>query len=73
MPHAQVISRAMSEGVQVMLAYTNDSDKTEQLVRVAKENLGTIYTMVGFSLLATSSCRRGNWLLCALGCDGHGF
>jgi hypothetical protein len=29
-----------------MVAYTNDSDKTEQLVRVAKENLGTIYTMV---------------------------
>ena len=44
---AQVLQRAVSGGVEVLVVFTTDFEKAESLTRLAKENAGCVYCMVG--------------------------
>lgn len=42
-----ILKRSRQEGVEAIIAYTSDFEKLEALERLAKENRGFIYSMVG--------------------------
>ena len=62
-PHLQVMQRAMSSGVEVLVAFSSDFDKAEALTRLAKENAGSVYCMVG---VLHGGCTAW-WVCCMVG------